>query len=87
MTICYRLLTLRDGTRARCIEPRGIQHDHDSARSVEVGRLSDFIASHGFGMPTRAGLKRGCKFISQGSDYAEAAAAVVTLGLTTESED
>lgn len=39
----------------------------------------DFVASHGFGVPTDEGVEKGHEYMQDGMDYAEAAAEVISL--------
>lgn len=49
--------------------------------------FADFVASHGYGDATEAGIDKGLEYMQDGMDYAEAAAEVVTLAQSSPSLD
>lgn len=55
-------------------------------RVLHRERFREFVATHGMGDPTERGYALGQQLLDEGSDYAEAAAEVVTRGLTTAPE-
>ncbi|MGE8063888.1 hypothetical protein [Pseudomonas sp. NPDC089569] len=55
--------------------------------AIDVDLLQDFVCSHGYGEATPEGLRLGEALIVAGDGLATAAAEIVTLGLTVETEE
>jgi hypothetical protein len=54
--------------------------------NIDVDQLHDFVVAHGFGAPTDAGYKLGKQLITEGDDYATAAAEIVARSMTDDPE-
>ena len=54
--------------------------------NIDLKELHDFVVTHGFGAPTAEGYTLGQQLISEGDDYATAAAEIVARGMTEDPE-
>lgn len=56
----------------------------EATMNVDLDQLHDFVVAHGFGSPTQAGYELGKQLITEGDDYATAAAEIVARGMTED---
>ncbi|HFL7937942.1 hypothetical protein IYR97_26185 (plasmid) [Pseudomonas fulva] len=54
---------------------------------MDVPKLEDYVASHGFGDVTQDGIQLAQILIARGDDYATAAAEVTARGFTEAPEE
>lgn len=61
-------------------------HSFD-APHFDPNLFDEYVASHGYGDPTQEGREVGARLYAEYRDYSEAAADVVAMGMTEDSEE